>query len=254
MKSPLIAIVADQKPMSSGPWRNVLTDGNPHTYIHAVTAGGGAPILFPTIPAFIEHPDTVLDMVAGLFLPGGRDIESKQYGQTAHKENDPPFTARDELEIALVQAATARGMPVFGACRGMQIINVALGGGLEQHLGDRLDLTPHRDTVGEFTTHEVRISPGSVLANIVGDAPIQIASHHHQAVAELAPGLVATAWAPDGVIEAIESSGDAERPPGAPSFCLGVQWHPEQRLDTAGRKLMTAFVSEADKFARINPQ
>ncbi len=240
MRTPLIAIIGDRKRATSGPWVDVLTDGNPHTYIEAVSDGGGAPIIFPAIPVHLAETERLLDLVDGVFLPGGRDIDAAFYGQPAHAENDPPLSLRDELEIEFVRGARRRGMPVLGACRGMQVMNVALGGTLEQHLGDRVEPTPHRDTVGVFTTHEVRIADGSRLAAIVGTGSFEIASHHHQAVERIADGFVATAWAADGVIEALETEGD--------EFCLGVQWHPEQQLDVEGRALARAFVEAAGAY------
>ncbi|WP_449283233.1 gamma-glutamyl-gamma-aminobutyrate hydrolase family protein, partial [Leucobacter sp.] len=148
---------------------------------------------------------------------------------------------RDELEIRLVREAQRRGMPVLGACRGLQVINVALGGTLTQHLGDHVDLTPHRDEIGTFTSHPVRVHEGTLLERIVGRRSLDIASHHHQGVDALGEGLFATAVAPDGVVEAVETADG--------SFCLGVQWHPEERLDPEGLDLIRAFVVAATEYA-----
>ena len=144
---------------------------------------------------------------------------------------------RDELEIALTRGARERDMPVLGACRGMQVLNVALGGTLEQHLGDRLDLTPHRAEFGTHTSHPVAIAPDTLLRGITHELEFDISSHHHQGVDVLGEGLVVSASAPDGVVEAIEAVDGA--------FCLGVQWHPEERLDPEGIALIRAFIAAA---------
>ncbi|MBM7505165.1 gamma-glutamyl-gamma-aminobutyrate hydrolase family protein [Agromyces aurantiacus] len=242
MTVPLVGVVADRKSASAGAWVDIPTDGLPHAYISALQEAGAAPIVFPSIDVHLSDPDRLLEIVDGLFLPGGRDIDAELYANEAHPSNDPPLRVRDELEIALVRGARERGMPIFGACRGMQVLNVALGGTLEQHLGDRLDLTPHRATVGEKTEHPVAIHDGTLLRRITHDAEFDISSHHHQAVERLGEGLVASASAPDGVIEAIETTDG--------SFCLGVQWHPEERLDPEGIVLIRAFVDAARAHAR----
>ncbi|XHU06149.1 gamma-glutamyl-gamma-aminobutyrate hydrolase family protein [Amycolatopsis sp. WGS_07] len=157
MPAPLIGLVADRKKTTSGAWADIESDTLPHTYARAVEQAGGAPILFPALRT--HDAGQLLDTIDGLFLPGGRDLDASLYSSQAHVENDPPLRVRDDLEIALVRGARSRGMPIFGACRGLQVLNVALGGTLEQHLGDRLDLTPHRDVVGVFTSHRVRVSP-----------------------------------------------------------------------------------------------
>ncbi|WP_173924373.1 gamma-glutamyl-gamma-aminobutyrate hydrolase family protein [Agromyces sp. Marseille-P2726] len=237
MTVPFIGIVADRKSASSGAWVDIPTDGIPHAYVAAIEEAGGAPLLFPSIDVHLDDLARLLDLVDGLFLPGGRDLDAALYGSEAHPSNDPPLRVRDELEIALTRLARDRGMPVLGACRGMQVINVALGGTLEQHLGDRLDLTPHRDVYGTHTSHPVSIAPGTLLSGITHELEFDISSHHHQGVDRLGEGLIASANAPDGVIEAIEATDGA--------FCLGVQWHPEERLDPEGIALIRAFIAAA---------
>ena len=237
MTVPLIGIVADRKSASSGAWVDIPTDGIPHAYVAAIQEAGGAPVLFPSIDVHLDDLARLLDLVDGLFLPGGRDLDASLYGSEAHPSNDPPLRVRDELEIALTRLARERGMPVLGACRGMQVINVALGGTLEQHLGDRLDLTPHRDVYGTHTSHPVVIAQDTLLSGITHELEFDISSHHHQGVDQLGEGLIAAARAPDGVIEAIEATDGA--------FCLGVQWHPEERLDPEGIALIRAFIAAA---------
>lgn len=237
-RAPLIGYVADRKRSTSGPWVDVLVDSLPHTFSSAIEQAGGVPLMIPVVDAQLAHVERLLDAVDGLFLAGGRDIDAELYGQAPHAANDPALTVRDRLEIELVRAAMRRGMPVLGACRGMQVINVALGGTLTQHLAETTDLAPHRDVVGEFTAHPVRVTPGTRLAGILPEAETEIASHHHQGIDRLGAGLTASAAAPDGVIEALEASDAA-------TFCLGVQWHPEERLDPDGLALMRSLIEAA---------
>ena len=242
MTVPLIGIVADRKSASYGSWVDIPTDAISHTYVSAVQEAGGAPIIFPSLDVHVDDPERLIDLVDGLFLPGGRDLDAELYGSVAHPTNDTPLRVRDELEIALTQLARERDIPILGACRGMQVLNVALGGTLEQHLGDRIDLTPHRDIYGEHTSHPVSILPDTLLRSITHEAEFDISSHHHQGVDRLGEGLVVSASAPDGVVEAIETTDGA--------FCLGVQWHPEERLDPEGIALIRAFVQAARTRAR----
>lgn len=238
---PLIGIVADRKAASYGAWVDIPTDAISHTYVSAIEEAGGAPVLFPSIDVHVDGPDRLLDLVDGLFLPGGRDLDATLYASEAHPTNDPPLRVRDELEIALTRRARDRDVPVLGACRGMQVLNVAFGGTLEQHLGDRLDLTPHRAAYGTHTSHPVSIAPGTLLSDITHETEFDISSHHHQGVGRLGEGLTVSATAPDGVIEAVEATDGA--------FCLGVQWHPEERLDPEGIALIRAFIDAAREHA-----
>jgi len=235
MTVPLIGIVADRKSASYGSWVDIPTDAISHTYVSAVQEAGGAPIIFPSLDVHVDDPERLIDLVDGLFLPGGRDLDAELYGSVAHPTNDKPLRVRDELEIALTRLARERDIPILGACRGMQVLNVALGGTLEQHLGDRIDLTPHRDIYGEHTSHPVSILPETLLRSITHEAEFDISSHHHQGVDRLGEGLVVSASAPDGVVEAIETTDGA--------FCLGVQWHPENFFRTGEfRALFEGFL------------
>ncbi len=235
--TPIIGLVADRKNVTVGPWVAVPNDAIPHSYIAAIEQAGGSPVMIPSVESHLANVDRILDGLDGLLLPGGTDLDSGLYGQEPHQENDPPLRLRDDLEIALTLRAITRGIPVYGVCRGMQVINVALGGTLEQHLGDRLDLTPHRDKVGSYTAHEIVPVAGTRLFDIVGADEFTIRSHHHQAVSVLGDGLIPSGWSRDGIVEAIER-------PGA-GFVLGVQWHPEQNLTSGGLDLFRAFIQAA---------
>jgi len=199
-------------------------------YVEAVHRAGGRAILIP--PA--EHGvDEVLDAIDGLMLTGGADIEPSRYGAAAHAETAGVQPYRDAAELLLVAGALERDLPLLAICRGMQVLNVASGGDLLQHLPESTGSMRHREVVGVFSDHDVEIAPGSHLEMALGRrAPVR--SHHHQAPGGVGAGLVPVAWAEDGTVEALEAP---ER-----SFALGVQWHPEEGEDPA---LFRALVAEA---------
>lgn len=237
---PLILVVADRKPVTSGAWANIVNNALPHTYVHAVEQAGGMALLLPPSEVVRGNAERLLDLADGVFLAGGRDLDAELYGRAHHASNDSPLRVRDELEIALARGARARGIPLLGACRGMQVLNVSAGGTLEQHLADRLDMTPHRNEVGTFTAHPVSVASGSLLFQVLKSTGFSIDSHHHQAVEDLGAGLIASAHAHDGVVEAIEAP--------AESFTLGVQWHPEENLAPEGVRLMAAFLRACTQY------
>jgi putative glutamine amidotransferase len=164
-------------------------------------------------------------------LAGGPDVDPVEYGATRDAATGAPRPDRDRWELALARAALARDLPVLAVCRGMQVLNVALGGDLRQHLPADLGTDLHCPTVGAHGRHDVTVAAGSTLHAVLGDAAA-VATYHHQGVARLGTGLVATAWADDDVIEAVELPGH--------SWVLGVQWHPEA---FAGEPLFAAFVA-----------
>jgi putative glutamine amidotransferase len=171
-------------------------------------------------------------MLDGLILAGGSDVDPGTYGAEPHPETRGTNADRDRFEAALASAALERDMPVLGICRGMQMLNVACGGRLAQHIGN---LETHRHTQGEFSDHEVELNAGSLAARAAGGERVAVKSHHHQGVEELGEGVEVTGRASgDGIVEAIEIP---ER-----SFALGVLWHPEQ--DEASR-VIGALVEEA---------
>lgn len=194
----------------------------PYSYIRAVSVAGGTPILLAPDPAITAEPDAVLDLLDGLILAGGADVDPSRYGAEAHPETRGTVPDRDDFEIALSRGALARRLPVLGICRGMQVLNVARGGTLTQHLPDDLGHEDHRRTIGSFADadHDVLLADGSLAARAAGEARHATKSHHHQGVARLGEGWVVTGRATlDELPEAIEDP--------SCGFALGVQWHPE---------------------------
>jgi putative glutamine amidotransferase len=212
----------------------------PEPYVRCVEAAGGLALLLPvTDPSRVPE---VLPIVDGVLLVGGDDVDPALYGAVPHPRLGPVHRPRDLFEIEVVRQAAAGGVPTLGVCRGVQVMNVALGGTLHQHLPETVPTTlPHGGRFDE--AHPVDVVPASRLAAILGRGPLSVNSHHHQSIERVAPGLAVTATAPDGVVEAAESPG--------PAFLLGVQWHPERLGSTdATRRLFAAFVAAAEAFAR----
>lgn len=206
-------------------------------YLDAVWAAGGMAVLLPPDARLAEAPDEALDLVDGLLLVGGADLDAGTYGERPHPLAEPPQHVRDAVEIALVGRALERGVPVLGICRGMQVVNVARGGTLWQHLPDMLGHEDHRRTTGRFegNDHPVTLTPGSLAARVVGDPRHRVYSHHHQGVRDVGEGLVVSGTSDDGVPETLEAAeGDG--------FVLGVQWHPEA---DAGSPVIPGLVAAA---------
>jgi putative glutamine amidotransferase len=188
-------------------------------YARAVEQAGGIPVVLAPVGHDAVAP--LVDHLAGVCVSGGPDIDPAAYGAERHPKLGPVEPELDAFELAVVRRADALGIPVLGICRGSQVLNVARGGTLHQHVPDVSDgSVSHRQTEsGRETTHDVRIEPGSRLAAIVGPEDLDVNAFHHQAVDRLGRGLRAVAWADDGIVEAIEDDGDA--------LFLGVQWHVE---------------------------
>ena len=214
----------------------------PRAYLEQVQRAGAMAVMVPPDPALTVEPEQALDLCDGLLLAGGADIDPASYGAERHPYTDETFPDRDAFEIALVRAALERDLPVLGICRGIQLINVALGGTLRQHLPDEFGHHEHRRTPGTFdgADHDVRLAPGSLAARCAGEVHHATKSHHHQGVGRLGEGLEVTGWAElDELPEAIEAPDRR--------FALGVQWHPE--ADESSR-LIASLVEEAAAYRR----
>jgi putative glutamine amidotransferase len=215
-------------------------------YSRAVAAAGGLPVMIP----LLEDEDTLralYDRMDALLLPGGVDLDPAAYGESPLATCGRLDPARDRVEIRFARWAVGEGKPLFGLCRGLQIVNVALGGTLYQDIAAqhadaiKHDYFPTAGFPRDHLAHRVTVASGSRLDALVGTAPLEVNSMHHQGVKDLAPGLVSTAVAPDGLIEALESAGD--------QFLLGVQWHPETLTDRDPRMhhLLAGFVEAASR-------
>jgi putative glutamine amidotransferase len=218
---PTIAICTSLEQAQWGMWdrRAALL---PYEYITAIQRAGALALMVAPDPHLVEDPDDVLDRVDGLILAGGADIGPSAYGARPHPETRGSVPERDRSEIALARRAIQRDMPVLGICRGMQLINVALGGTLNQHLPDLVGHGEHRRNPGSFdeSDHDVRLQRESLAALAAGELVHVTKSHHHQGVDHIGDGLVVTGHSTlDGLAEAIEVP--------ACRFVLGVQWHPE---------------------------
>jgi putative glutamine amidotransferase len=207
----------------------------PASYIDQVSDAGGVPVLLPPVPGVA----TAVTRLNGLILTGGGDLDPAGYGAAAHPKTARVHPERDQAELELLAAALAAGLPVLGICRGLQLLNMARGGTLCQHLPPESGHTP---APGTFGSHAVRLAPGSRLAAILGPAngatALDVPTAHHQAIDRLGDGLIPCAWAQDGVIEAVELAPS----PGQHPFTLAVQWHPEAGRDP---RLVTALVAAA---------
>lgn len=223
-------------------WDGVERTGVNAAYVRALLAAGGVPLLLPPLMDGTMAARAI-EGLDGLILTGGEDMDPTLYGAEPSPRLNPPSRERDLFELALFAAARHRELPVLGICRGIQVINVALGGTLYQDLpSERPVLVEHQPEGGrEQRCHRLRIQPGSRTALALGSTSVAVNSAHHQAIKDLAPGLIATAWTEDDVIEAAESR------PGS-HWLLAVQWHPEEmchREDEPDRGLFTALVREA---------
>jgi putative glutamine amidotransferase len=234
---PIIGITTYLTPARFGVWEEDAAL-IPAAYVRAVEAAGGRPLLVPPSTEGIEE---TLDRLDGLLFSGGSDVDPELYGQEAHAETNGVVAQRDRAEIALLQAALERDMPVLAVCRGSQVLNVARGGDLVQHLPDAVGDEKHKHTPGVFADHDVDLVSGTRVQQILGDhAPVK--SHHHQGYGRLGDGLREAARAEDGTIEALE---DPSR-----RFALGVLWHPEAGEDFA---LFEALVEEARGYRAGRP-
>jgi gamma-glutamyl-gamma-aminobutyrate hydrolase PuuD len=201
------------------------------TYVDIVLAAGGVPVVLPPV---VESAHAV-DRVDAVLLSGGRDVAPERYAADPHPAAGLPHPDRDASELAVLDRALALGVPVLGVCRGAQLLNVAFGGTLHQHLPDVVGHDGHNPSPGVFNDVDVRLDPASRVGAAVGPH-VRVRCHHHQAVDRLAPGLIATGWADDGTVEAVETDGKDPRH----LFVVGVQWHPEE--DATDIRLVRALV------------
>jgi putative glutamine amidotransferase len=235
-KRPVIGICAALEHAQWGAWSRTAALV-PYEYLAEIQRAGGLALMIPPDPKLTQNPDELLDQLDGLILAGGADVDPATYGAEAHPETKGTVPARDEVELALTKAAVERDMPVLGICRGMQLLNVALGGTLDQHTPESVGHCEHRRNLGTFegNDHDVALTPGSLAARAAGEDLHGTKSHHHQGVATLGEGLTITGVSSiDDYPEAIEAP--------ANQFVLGVQWHPEADEHS---QVIAAFVAEA---------
>ncbi len=238
---PLIAVTGRVLPSKRiTRWSNDAV-ASPRGYTDAVERAGGNAAVLPPVPLSHDHAAELLTRFDGLLLTGGADVNPELYGEKPHPETFGVDAVTDQFELALFEAAVAADLPVLGVCRGMQVINVARGGTLIQHITAREDLIAHGDprVEGSGALHDVEIEPGTRLAKALGAPETQAMSHHHQALKRLGGGLTATARTSDQLIEAVELD-DA-------SWVVAVQWHPEEtaQADPVQQHLFDAFVQQA---------
>ena len=226
---PVVGITTYVEPARWGAWE-LDAALIPYMYVQALEQAGGRPLLVPPSDNGVEETIEALD---GLLLSGGADLDPETYDAEPHPATSGVRPDRDRAELALLEGALARHMPVLAVCRGLQVFNVSRGGDLVQHLPEVVGHEEHRAVPGVFSEHSVRIEEGSRLGSLLGDrAPVQ--SHHHQGIGRLGEGLREVAWADDGTVEGVEDPGHR--------FALAVLWHPEADEDA---RLFEALVTEA---------
>lgn len=229
-RRPLIGLTTYRERAVTGVWDTEFALLH-NVYVDAVARAGGVAVLLPPQ----EHgADEATEGVDALVLTGGSDVDPERYQQNPHQETTVVRPWRDDWELRLLARALAADLPVLGVCRGAQLLNVALGGTLDQHLPDSVGHRRHGPAPGVFGQTRVTVSPGSVLHGLLGPA-VTVACHHHQGIDKLAPELEAAAWSDDDVVEAVELPGRR--------FAVGVQWHPEQ--DGGDLRLFQALVAAA---------
>lgn len=234
--SPLIGVTTYLERAQQGVW-DVRAAFLPEQYLQSVTASGGIAMLLP--PQAEEAADAAISRLDGLILTGGADVQPELYGAERHPTTDPARVDRDAWELALFRAAERRRMPVLAICRGLQLVNVARGGSLQQHLPESLGTERYRLGGGIFTENDVEVASGTALAEVLGDGEFRVHSYHHQGIDRLGDGLVVSARTDDGLVQACEDTSDG--------YLLGVQWHPEE--NAVNRRLFEDLVAQAIEFA-----
>jgi putative glutamine amidotransferase len=234
---PVVGITTYVEPASWGHWQ-LDAALIPYMYVQAVERAGGTPLLVPPVENGVEE---IVDALDGLILSGGADLDPETYGAEAHAETKGTRPARDRAELALLEAALARDLPVLAVCRGLQVLNVARGGDLVQHLPEVVGSEAHRERIGVFSEHEVDVVQDERLFPILGPSAT-VKSHHHQGLGRVGEGLRPAAYAEDGTVEAVW---DPTR-----RFAVGVLWHPEAGEDSA---LFEALVEQAARYREARP-
>jgi len=238
MSRPIIGITGELEAARWGYWiREAVV--SPVSYTRTIERAGGTPIVLPPVPA--SSIPGLIARIDGLVVAGGRDVDPSLYEQTPHEQTDPPDHRRDRFELLMTRAAIDADLPLLAIGRGMQILNVARGGSLTQHLPDRLGNESHKPDPVKMTTHDVRLSETSKLGRVLG-ASAEVPAAHHQAIDSIGRGLLTAAWTTDQVVEAIELQGHR--------FCIGVQWHPEEGDDM---RIFEALVTAAKPVPTSQP-
>jgi putative glutamine amidotransferase len=240
---PVIGVTSYVEPASWSSWRDVPAALVPAGYLRQIASAGALALLVPPLPEDANEDDArdVLSRVDGLIIAGGADVDAQRYGHEPHPLAQRPRADRDRSEILLATVTATDDLPLLGVCRGMQVMAVAAGGSLDQHLPDLLGENTHAPGVGMYGTHTVRPAADSVVGDLLGDQ-VTVATYHHQGVAK-APGYRSSAWADDGILEAIEDP--------TATFRIGVQWHPEVGDDP---RLFEALVAAASRSRAARPR
>jgi putative glutamine amidotransferase len=236
--APLVGVTTYLERAQQGVW-DVRAAFLPEQYLTGVTSAGGIALLLPP-----QDPDTADAAIAGLdglILSGGADVAPELYGAERHPTTDPARVDRDAWELALFRAAERRRIPVLAICRGLQLVNVARGGTLQQHLPESLGTERYRIGGGVFAENQVAVARGTALAEVLEEDSVSVRSYHHQGIDRLGEGLVAAAHSDDGLVQAfVDTEGG--------SHVVGIQWHPEE--DAEDRRLFQDLVTQARAFAR----
>lgn len=234
--APLIGVTTYLERAQQGVW-DVRAAFLPEQYLTGVTASGGIALLLP--PQNPEAADAAIAGMDGLILSGGADVAPELYGEERHPLTDPARVDRDAWELALFRAAERRRIPVLAICRGLQLVNVARGGTLQQHLPESLGTERYRLGGGVFAENDIEVADDTALAGVLGAGDVRVHSYHHQGIDRLGEGLVAAARSDDGLVQAFVDT--------SAGHVVGIQWHPEENAED--RRLFADLVSQARAFA-----
>lgn len=233
---PVIGITTYLERAKQGVW-DVRAAFLPEQYLQSVISSGGIAMLLA--PQAEQVADAAIAGLDGLILTGGADVQPELYGAERHATTDPARADRDSWELALFRAAERRRTPVLAICRGLQLVNVARGGSLQQHLPESLGTDRYRLGGGVFAENDVDVAAGTALAEVLGEGEFRVHSYHHQGIDRLGEGLVVSARTDDGLVQAFEDTSGG--------YLLGVQWHPEE--NAVNRRLFEDLVAQARAFA-----